>query len=89
MSVRFIGAEAAMGTTAGAASNFEQAKEVRVVNLAGAEATVTILNGASGTNVQGSFTLEAGASEYISKDMEDRIYASAATVKGVPINTRR
>ena len=89
MSVRFIGAEVAMGTSTGAASNFEQAKEVRVVNLAGAEATVTILNGASGTNVQGSFTLEAGATEYISKDMEDRIYASAATVKGVPINTRR
>ena len=40
-------------------------------------------------DVQGAFTLEAGASEYISKDMEDRIYASAATVKGVPINTRR
>ena len=89
MAVRLIGAEAAMGTSTGAASNFGQAKEVRVVNLAGAEATVTILNGASGTNVQGSFTLEAGASEYISKDMEDRIYASAATVKGVPINTRR
>ena len=89
MSVRFIGPETAMGTSAGASSNFEQAKEVRVVNLAGAEATVTILNGASGTNVQGSFTLEAGATEFISKDMEDRIYASAATVKGVPINTRR
>ena len=89
MSIRFIGPETAMGTSAGASSNFEQAKEVRVVNLAGAEATITILNGASGTHVQGSFTLEAGASEYISKDMEDRIYASAATVKGVPINTRR
>ena len=89
MSVKFIGAEAAMATTTGAASNFEQATEVRVVNLAGAEATVTILNGASGTDVQGSFTLEAGATEYISKDMVDRIYASAATVKGVPINTRR
>ena len=89
MSVRFIGSEAAMGTSAGAASNFELAKEVRVVNLAAAEATVTILNGASGTNVQGAFTLEAGAAEYISKDMADRIYASAATVKGVPINTRR
>jgi hypothetical protein len=89
MSTRFIGAEAACGTTAGAASNFELAPEVRLVNLAAAEATVTILNGPSGTDVQGSFTLEAGASEYISKDMEDRIYASAATVKGVPINTRR
>ena len=89
MSVRFIGAEAACGTSSGAASNFELAKEVRLVNLAGAEATITVLNGASGTNVQGSFTLEAGASEYVSKDMEDRIYASAATVKGVPINTRR
>mgnify|MGYP001183855852 FL=1 len=89
MSVRFIGAEAAAGTSAGASSNFELATEVRLVNLAAAEATITILNGASGTNVQGSFTLEAGASEYISKDMEDRIYASAATVKGVPINTRR
>lgn len=89
MSTRFIGAEAACGTTAGAASNFEQAPEVRLVNIAAAEATVTILNGASGTDVQGSFTLEAGASEYISKDMEDRIYASAITVKGVPINTRR
>jgi|TARA_B100000902_G_scaffold39329_1_gene46802 hypothetical protein len=89
MSVRFIGAEAACGTSAGASSNFELAKEVRLVNLAGAEATVTILNGASGTDVQGSFTLEAGSAEYVSKDMEDRIFASAATVKGVPINTRR
>jgi len=89
MSTKFIGAEAAMATTAGASSNFELAPEVRVVNLGAAEATITILNGASGTNVQGAFTLEAGASEYISKDMEDRIYASAATVKGVPINTRR
>jgi hypothetical protein len=89
MSTRFIGAEAACGTTAGAASNFELSPEVRLVNVAAAEATVTILNGASGTDVQGSFTLEAGASEYVSKDMEDRIYASAATVKGAPINTRR
>jgi hypothetical protein len=89
MSTRFIGAEAAMATTTGAASTFESASEVRVTNLGAAEATVTILNGASGTVVQGAFTLEAGATEYISKDMEDRIYASAATVKGVPINTRR
>ena len=36
MSTRFIGAEAACGTTAGAASNFEQAPEVRLVNLAAA-----------------------------------------------------
>ena len=49
MSTKFIGAEAAMGTTAGASSNFELAPEVRVVNLGAAEATITILNGASGT----------------------------------------
>ena len=33
--------------------------------------------------------LRAQKDEHKFKDMEDRIYASAATVKGVPINTRR
>jgi hypothetical protein len=83
-SVKFLGANAACGTSVGAASTFENATEVRLVNTGAAEAIVTIANSADATLA--SFTLETLDSIIVKKNPSDQIFAAANTVLGSPCN---
>lgn len=83
-SFKFLGANAACGTSVGAASTFEDATEVRLVNTGAAEALVTIANSADATLA--SFTLESLDSIVVKKNSSDQIFAAANTVLGSPCN---
>ena len=83
-SFKFLGANAACGVNVGAASTFEDATEVRLVNTGAAEALVTIANSADATLA--SFTLESLDSIVVKKNPSDQIFAAANTVVGSPCN---
>ena len=85
MSLRLIGAQAACATSGG--SNFEQAPEVRLFNPSAAEVLVTVTT-AAGVSI-GTFSLEAGATEVISKYPGDLVLAASVAVLGTPVTTRR
>jgi hypothetical protein len=85
MSLRLLGAQAACVTSGG--STFENAPEVRLFNPSAAEVLVTVTN-AAGASI-GTFSLEAGAVEVISKYPDDKVLAASVVVLGTPVTTRR
>jgi len=87
MSIKFLGAQAACGVNVGAASTFENATEVRLVNTGAAEYLVTIANSADATLA--TFTLESLDSIVVSKGTTDQIFAANAAVVGTPCNVGR
>jgi len=85
LSIRFTGAQAACGTNVGAASTFEGATEVRLVNTGAAEHLVTVANSADTTLA--TFTLESLDKIIVNKDTTDQIFAANAAVIGTPCTT--
>ena len=84
-SISFLGAQAACGTNVGAASTFEGATEVRLVNTGAAEYLVTIANSADTTLA--TFTLESLDDIIVNKENTDQIFAANAAVVGTPCTT--
>ena len=83
MNYRLYAAEAACGTTVGAASTFADATEVRLFNNSNANQLVTVANAADVT--LGTMTLADGEVTFIMKDPTDQIFAAAASVLGTPV----
>jgi hypothetical protein len=83
-SFKFLGAQAACGINVGAASTFEDATEVRLMNTAAAEALITIANAADVTLA--TFSLESLDNIVVKKNPTDQIFAAAVTVVGTPCN---
>jgi tryptophan synthase beta subunit len=83
MSMRLYAAEAACGTTVGAASTFADSTQVRLFNNSTANQLVTVANAADVT--LGTMTLADGEITIIMKDPTDQIFAAAATVLGTPV----
>ena len=75
------GAEAACGTSTGAASTFGSATVVRLVNTDTSAHLVYLCTGTSGDDV-GSFTMPAGSVEFLEKVSTYAIFAANAGVKG-------
>lgn len=78
------GAEAALPTSTGAAVSFTQATVVRLVNTHTSNHLVTVVETQGGT-VVGSFTLPAGAVEYLEKNSTQCVFAANAGVKGAKV----
>ena len=83
--MRVVGTEAACGTNAGAASNFGEADDVRLVNSGSTNRLVSITD--SSGNVVATFTLIAGEVSFVRKKREEKIFAAHAEVLGVGIVT--
>lgn len=81
--IKLLGTEAALGITTGAASNFGNAKTVRLVNTTTTGYLVT-LEQADGTDI-GTMTLMGGESVVIHKNPTDKIFAANAGVKGAAV----
>jgi hypothetical protein len=77
---KIITTEIAMPTTAGAASSISEATCVRLVNISGATATVS-LSTAVGAATTLSFTMPNGTVEFLQKLPTDVIFASSNNVK--------
>ena len=85
MKLLIKGAEAALPTGSGSASNFDNATVVRLVNTAtGADHLVTVVETQGGT-VVGSFTLMRSESALIEKQTSHVIFAANAAVKGAKV----
>ena len=85
MSLKFLGSEAACGTSVGAASTFQNAMDVRLVNNGTTNRLVTIANAADTTLA--TFTLAAGEVSIVRKKTDDQIFAAHAEVLGAPVVT--
>lgn len=83
MKMRLLGAEAACGTTVGAASTFLNSNYVRIFNNTATVQVVTIANAADVT--LGSIKVSAYGSEIVYKETSDQIFAAVATVFGTPV----
>ena len=83
MNYRLYAAEAACGTSVGAASTFSDSTEVRLFNNSNANQLVTVANAADAT--LGTMTLADGEVTFLMKDPTDQIFAGAATVLGTPV----
>jgi hypothetical protein len=83
MKMRLLGAEAACGTTVGAASTFQNSNYVRIFNNTATVQIVTIANSADVT--LGSIKVSAYGTEILYKETTDQIFAAAATVFGTPV----
>ena len=82
MKLLIKGAEAALPTASGSASDFDKATVVRLVNTAtNADHLVTVAESAGGT-VVGTFTLMRSESALIEKQNSHVIFAANAAVKG-------
>ncbi len=81
--MRLLGAEAACGTTVGAASTFLNSNYVRIFNNTATVQVVTIANAADVT--LGSIKVAAFGSEIVYKETSDQIFAAVATVFGTPV----
>ena len=75
------GAEAACATSTGAASTFNSATLVRLINTDSSAHLVTLVEEASGT-VVGSFTMPGTSVEFLEKVSTYAIFAANAGVKG-------
>jgi len=77
-----IGTETGLGVT----STLGNATVVRVINLSGSDATVSIAKStATGYASTATVTLPDNRVEFFEKDGADKIWASAATVKGAKV----
>ena len=76
-----------MPNTVGAATTFDNATCVRLVNISSNDGrTVTVASDNTGNTTIGSFALLAGQTEFIEKNPTDVVYVGAGTdVKGTPI----
>jgi len=83
MSMRLMAAEAACGVNVGAASTFENATNVRLVNSGASTRLVTVANAADVTLA--SITVAPGEVTFLIKDQDHQIFAAHAEVLGVPI----
>tara|TARA_B110000211_G_scaffold218341_1_gene263054 strand:+ start:1008 stop:1268 length:261 start_codon:yes stop_codon:yes gene_type:complete len=84
MKMRLLGAEAACGTTVGAASTFSDSDYVRIFNNTATVQVVTVANAADVT--LGSIKVSAYGTELLKKAPTDQIFAAAATVFGTPVH---
>jgi hypothetical protein len=72
--------------TVGAATSFDNATCVRLVNISNDGRTVTIASDNSGNTTIGSFALLAQQTEIIEKNPTDVVYVGGGTdVKGTPV----
>lgn len=85
MSLKFLGSEAACGTSVGAASTFQNEMDVRLVNNGSTNRLVTVANSADVTLA--TFTLAAGEVSIVRKNPLDQIFAAHAEVLGAPVVT--
>ena len=83
MSMRLMAAEVACGTSVGAASTFENAVYVRLVNSGATARLVTVAKAADVTLA--SITIAPGEVTFLTKDQDHQIFAAHAEVLGVPI----
>ena len=83
MSMRLYAAEAACGTTVGAASTFADSTQVRLFNNSNANQLVSVANAADVTLA--SITIAPGEVTFLTKDQDHQIFAAHAEVLGVPI----
>tara|TARA_X000001382_G_scaffold69690_2_gene48562 strand:+ start:2444 stop:2704 length:261 start_codon:yes stop_codon:yes gene_type:complete len=83
MKMRLLGAEAACGTSVGAASTFLNSNYVRIFNNTATVQVVTIANSADVT--LGTIKVAAYGSEILYKETTDQIFAAVATVFGTPV----
>jgi len=86
MRLKILGTEAALATTAGSASNFSNAKNVRLVHDATASTThlVTITD-SSGTTVA-TFSMPPSDAIVVSKEPTQKIFASNDDIRGVAVS---
>lgn len=83
MNYRLYAAEAACGTSVGAASTFADSTEVRLFNTGTGNVLVTVANAADTT--LGTMTLADGEVTFLMKDPTDQIFAASADVLGTPV----
>ena len=81
--MRLLGAEAACGTSVGAASTFLNSNYVRIFNNTATVQVVTIANSAGVT--LGTIKVAAYGSEILYKETSDQIFAAVNTVFGTPV----
>ena len=85
MKLLIKGAEAALPTGSGSASNFDNATVVRLVNtVTNADHLVTVVETQGGT-VVGSFTLMRSESVLLEKQSGHFVFAANAAVMAAPI----
>ena len=81
-----IGSEEALGTNLAGGKTLDSATVVRVINLSGADATVSIEKStSSGYSGIATVTLPDDRVEFFEKAGADIIYASSANVKGAKV----
>ena len=83
MSFRLKGAEAACGTSVGAASTFEDSTDVRLFNSGSTNRVLTVADASD--NTIGTMTLADGEVTFIRKDKTDQIFAAHAEILGLGI----
>ena len=83
--IKLLGAQAACGVNVGAASTFEGAVNVRLVNSGTTVRLVTIANSADVT--LGTCSLAGGETIILKKGNTDQIFAAHAEVLGAPVLT--
>ena len=83
MSFRLKGAEAACGTSVGAASTFEDSRDVRLFNSGSTNRVLTVADASD--NTIGTMTLADGEVTFIRKDKTDQIFAAHAEILGTPV----
>ena len=83
MSFRLKGAEAACGTSVGAASTFEDSTDVRLFNSGSTNRLLTVADASD--NTIGTMTLADGEVTFIRKDKTDQIFAAHAEILGTPV----
>jgi len=83
MSFRLKGAEAACGTSVGAASTFEDSTDVRLFNSGSTNRVLTVADASD--NTIGTMTLADGEVTFIRKDKTDQIFAAHAEILGTPV----
>ena len=83
MSFRLKGAEAACGTSVGAASTFEDSTDVRLFNSGSTNRVLTVADASD--NTIGTMTLADGEVTFIRKDKTDQVFAAHAEILGTPV----
>lgn len=78
--IKIKGTETAAPTTTGAGTNLGNATMVRVYNSHATTAHLVTVTTADEASVIGTFTLAAGAVEYVDKNNTDEIFAANAAV---------
>jgi len=77
--IKVVGTEAAAPTSTGAGTNLGNATMIRCYNSGGTARLITVQL-ADNTAI-GTFTLAAGAVEYVDKNITDEIFAAHADIK--------